>query len=64
LFTHLRLGLHSGLFPSGYPTDILYAFLFWKHVAARMSTYYLSENERLLRIRFFSKVCAECVTNE
>jgi hypothetical protein len=26
--THLRLGLHSGLFPSGFPTNILYAFLF------------------------------------
>jgi hypothetical protein len=28
LSTHLRLGLHSGLFPSGFPTSILYAFLF------------------------------------
>jgi hypothetical protein len=27
-FTHLRLGLPSGLFPSGLPTNILYAFLF------------------------------------
>jgi hypothetical protein len=27
LSTHLRLGLHSGLFPSGFPTNILYAFL-------------------------------------
>jgi hypothetical protein len=26
--THLRLGLSSGLFPYGFPTDILYAFLF------------------------------------
>ncbi|PNF42404.1 hypothetical protein B7P43_G01953, partial [Cryptotermes secundus] len=26
--TRLRLGLHSGLFPSGFPTNILYAFLF------------------------------------
>jgi hypothetical protein len=26
--THLRLGLPSGLFPSGFPTTILYAFLF------------------------------------
>jgi hypothetical protein len=25
--THLRLGLPSGLFPSGFPTNILYAFL-------------------------------------
>jgi hypothetical protein len=25
---HLRLGLPSGLFPSGFPTKILYAFLF------------------------------------
>jgi hypothetical protein len=24
---HLRLGLPSGLFPSGFPTNILYAFL-------------------------------------
>jgi hypothetical protein len=28
LCIHLRLGLPSGLFPSGFPTDILYAFLF------------------------------------
>jgi hypothetical protein len=28
LSTHLRLGLHIGLFPSGFPTSILYAFLF------------------------------------
>jgi hypothetical protein len=28
LFTHLRLGLFSGLFPSGFPINILYSFLF------------------------------------
>jgi hypothetical protein len=28
LSTHLRLGLPSGLFPSGFPTNILYAFSF------------------------------------
>jgi hypothetical protein len=28
LSTHLRLGLPSGLFPSGFHTNILYAFLF------------------------------------
>jgi hypothetical protein len=28
LFTHLRLGLPSGLFPSSFPSNILYAFLF------------------------------------
>jgi hypothetical protein len=28
LSTHLRLGLPSGLVPSGFPTNILYAFLF------------------------------------
>jgi hypothetical protein len=28
LSTRLRLGLPSGLFPSGFPTNILYAFLF------------------------------------
>jgi hypothetical protein len=28
LSTHLRLGLPGGLFPSGFPTNILYAFLF------------------------------------
>jgi hypothetical protein len=28
LSIHLRLGLHSGLFPSGFPTNNLYTFLF------------------------------------
>jgi hypothetical protein len=28
LSTQLRLGLPSGLFPSGFPTNILYAFRF------------------------------------
>jgi hypothetical protein len=28
LSTHVRLGLPSGLFPSGFPADILYTFLF------------------------------------
>jgi hypothetical protein len=28
LSTNLCLGLPSGLFPSGFPTNILYAFLF------------------------------------
>jgi hypothetical protein len=28
LSTHLRLHLPSGLLPSGFPTNILYAFLF------------------------------------
>jgi hypothetical protein len=27
--SYLRLGKPSGLFPSGFPTKILYAFLFW-----------------------------------
>jgi len=27
LYTHLRHGLQSGLFPSGFPTKILYAHL-------------------------------------
>jgi hypothetical protein len=28
LYTNLRLGLPSGLFPSGFPTNIIHAFLF------------------------------------
>jgi hypothetical protein len=28
LSTHLYLGLHSGLFTSGFPTNIIHAFLF------------------------------------
>jgi hypothetical protein len=31
LSTHLRFGLPSGLFPSGFLTNILYAFLFSPH---------------------------------
>jgi hypothetical protein len=29
LYAHLHLGLPSGLFPSGFPTNILHAFLFY-----------------------------------
>jgi hypothetical protein len=32
LFAHLRLGLPSGLFPPGFATNILYAFLFSPHL--------------------------------
>jgi hypothetical protein len=28
LYTHLHLGIPSGLFPSGFPTNILYTFRF------------------------------------
>jgi hypothetical protein len=35
LSTHLRLGLPSGLFPSGFPTNIIYALFF----AAIRATY-------------------------
>jgi hypothetical protein len=31
LSTHLCLGLHSSLFPSGFPINILYAILFALH---------------------------------
>jgi hypothetical protein len=31
LSTFLRLGLHSGLFPSGFPTNNLYAFIYSPH---------------------------------
>jgi hypothetical protein len=34
LSTHLRLGLPSGLFPSGFPTNILYAFFLFPIRAA------------------------------
>jgi hypothetical protein len=30
-YTHLRLGLPSGLLPSGFPTNILYLFVFSPH---------------------------------
>jgi hypothetical protein len=33
LSTRLRLGLPSGLFPSGFPTHILYALLFYIRAA-------------------------------
>jgi hypothetical protein len=37
LFTHLRLSLPSGLFPSGFPTSNLYAFLFSPFVLHALS---------------------------
>jgi hypothetical protein len=42
LSTHLRLGLPSGLFPSGFPTNILYSFLssaFVLHVSPISSSF-------------------------
>jgi hypothetical protein len=39
LFTHLRLGLLNDLFPSGFPTNILYAFVF-SHIPATCSANY------------------------
>jgi hypothetical protein len=38
LSTHLHLGLPSRLFPSGFPTNILYAFLF-SYILARRPTH-------------------------
>jgi hypothetical protein len=38
LSTHLRLGLPSGHFPSGFPTSNLYAFLF-SHIRATLLTH-------------------------
>jgi hypothetical protein len=38
LSTQLRLGLPSGLFPSGFPTNILYAFLFAPSVLRALSS--------------------------
>jgi hypothetical protein len=46
LYTHLSLGLPSGVFPSGLPTDILFAFLF-------SSISYLNMNKSLV-INVFS----------
>jgi hypothetical protein len=28
LFSHLLLGFHSSIFPSGFPTKIIYVFIF------------------------------------
>jgi hypothetical protein len=40
LSTHLRFGRRSGFFPSGFPTDILYAFL-RLHKNCRLTQYFL-----------------------
>jgi hypothetical protein len=37
LSTHLRLGLPSDLFPSGFPTNILHAFLFFPNFIPRQT---------------------------
>jgi hypothetical protein len=42
LSTHLRLGLPSGLFPSGFATNILYAFLFAPFVLHALHIYPLT----------------------
>jgi hypothetical protein len=41
LSTHLRLGLPSGLFPSGFPTNILHAFLGLPHSCYMPCPFYL-----------------------
>jgi hypothetical protein len=39
LSIHLRFGLPSGLFPSGFPTKNLYTFLFSPILAKYVNTY-------------------------
>jgi hypothetical protein len=57
LYTHLRLGLPSGLFPSDFPTNILYAFFspFVLHAlpisATKLYYYYKSELYILILVR-------------
>jgi hypothetical protein len=44
LSTHLHLGLPSGLFPSGFPTNIPYAFLFSPIVPRALPGNYVGKN--------------------
>jgi hypothetical protein len=55
---HLHLGLPSSLFPSGFPTNTLYAFLF-AHIRARLRTWRpLTENiEAKAFIKFIRTYC-------
>jgi hypothetical protein len=52
LSTHLRLGLPSGLFPSGFPTNILYAFL---HTAYSQKPFYSDSHGLKTRKSHISK---------
>jgi hypothetical protein len=49
LSTHPRLCLPSGLFPSGFPTNILYVFLFYP-----LSCYMPCPPHVMLRLRILS----------
>jgi hypothetical protein len=60
LFTHIRLGLPSGLFPSGFPTNILYSSyspLFVLHsLLISSSLVILLENGKFCYLHFSDKI--------
>jgi hypothetical protein len=53
LSTHLRLGLPSGLFPSGFPTNILYAFFFSCNVLHSYLHSHLVYGLRSVKVKVF-----------
>jgi hypothetical protein len=55
LSTYLRLGLPSGLFPSGFPTNILYAFLL-SRIRATFPAHLILLDLIILMILYYTKI--------
>jgi hypothetical protein len=58
IFSHLRIGLRSGLFPWDFQTQILYAFLIWFMIWRLKWTERNKEERQMLRLDSFKIIAA------